>query len=163
MIITKNGELFASGVNSKGEIIGLLPKEELKTFTKFEIKDENNQVWNPMSAAACCESTLYLVSSTESNSKNKIAYSYAHTKTAFPVFQNIGDSNPIALYSGFFNAAAIDSEGSILYFPEYYYDSPLPQIDPVTLPNNEKAIGCAFCHCHALALSQNGHVFISEK
>lgn len=162
IIITKNGEIFGSGDNSKGEIIGLLPKEELTKFTKFEFKDENNQVWHPISAAACSESTIFLISSTKDNTQNKIAYSYMNIPTTFPVFQNVGESNPISLYSGFFNAAAIDSEGSILYFPQYYYNSPQPQIDPVSLPNNEKAIGFAFCNDHAIALSKNGCVFISE-
>ena len=62
---------------------------------------------------------LYLVTDLEDNTKNKLAFS--HTKNdskSFPIFLNTGTFNPLSLFGGDSDCAAIDSIGSIVYINE---------------------------------------------
>ena len=117
VMITLSGEILAIGNNSDGRISGSLPKKELAEFTKYELKDSKNRHCIPISAVCGEYYTLYLVTIKGTN-KNYLAYSSSQIKSEYPVMLDIGNKNPIALYGGYFyNAAAIDTEGSAICIP----------------------------------------------
>ena len=77
--------------------------------------------YNPISVVCGHFYTIYLVIDPDDpNSNNKLIYSKSqkNLEEAYNVVVNIQERNPIALYGGGFTAAAIDSEGAILYIPE---------------------------------------------
>lgn len=77
--------------------------------------------YNPISVVCGHFYTIYLVIDPDDpNSNNKLIYSKSqkNLEEAYNVVVNIQERNPVALYRGGFTAAAIDSEGAILYIPE---------------------------------------------
>lgn len=162
VFITTNGEIFAIGDNSNYQIIGSLQKQELNDFTKFEIKDNEGHMLYPVSAVCGVDYTLYLVSSSEASSEGRLAYTYRNIKTTTPLFFNIGNSNPVSLFGGFYNSAAIDSEGSIIFIPQSIHISPSMQFERTRLPNNSRAVSVACCNDIIYAISFHGQLFESE-
>lgn len=112
--INKDYRIFAKGDNEKFEIDKSLPNQNLENFTEYEIKDENGCIYFPISAQYLGTSILYMVSEVKKGFKTKLAYHYKEQNPSI-VFLNIGDSNPVAIYGGDDNYAAIDMEGAIIY------------------------------------------------
>ena len=74
-------------------------------------------------------------------------------------FVNIGQFNPAAIFCGAFDCAAIDLKGSILYIPNSYGYKPPQLIEPIHLPNNERAVDIACLLDLMYVLSSNGNLY----
>lgn len=107
--------------------------------------------------------TLYIVK--EKNKKsNSLVYSSSKDGTSrFASVLKIGDFDPIALYGGSSNSAAIDSKGSIIFVPSLISRSIHSQLRPRVLPDDEKAVYVAYCNNAIFVLSKNGYVFKYEE
>ncbi|KAK8892675.1 E3 ISG15--protein ligase herc5 [Tritrichomonas musculus] len=164
IIITRNGIIYAIGDNRDGRIICSLPKEILDHYTEFTIKDIEGCTYVPISAVCGKFFTLYLVSNPNSRDRRQLVLSYKNIQQSSPLFLNIGDFNPTAIYGGYFNAAAVDSEGSIIFidFKKIQF-SQTAKIDSKSLPSNEKAVKLACCKDFIYALSSTGHVYRSPN
>lgn len=162
IIITTGGEIFASGDNSECQIIGSLPKRDLTEFTKFEIKDKNGTTFYPISAVCGTNYTVYLVSLTKNSNECQLAISYQNIKTSYPHFLNHTNKQILSLFGGDFNAAAIDSEGSIIFIPRSISTSDSEKLEISRLPSNEEAVSVACCDDYIYALGSSGRVFVSE-
>ncbi|KAK8840455.1 hypothetical protein M9Y10_030660 [Tritrichomonas musculus] len=154
--ITKDGEVLASGNNKEGQIIGSLPKEDIKKFTKFNIKNDDDQLFYPISAVCGYNYTLYLVSASKESDKNTLAFMYPDKNRKNPLFLNIGESNPVSLFGGFSSAASIDSEGSIIFVT---LSSELNQFERNRLPGNDDAVCVACCVDSVFAVGLSGQLF----
>ncbi|KAK8833826.1 hypothetical protein M9Y10_026488 [Tritrichomonas musculus] len=161
VMITLSGEILAIGDNRDGRISGSLPKKELTEFTKYELKDSKNRHCIPISAVCGFYYTLYLVTIKGTN-KNYLAYSSSQIESEYPVILDIGNKNPIALYGGYYNAAAIDTEGSIIYIPSGINASASKITEASRLPGSEKAVSIAVLEYCVFALGESGKVFYSE-
>lgn len=162
VVITSNGEAYAAGDNSECQIIGSLPQRKLSKFTKFDIKDNEHHAWYPLSAVCGANYTLYLVSTTKKSDQTLLAYSHKYIKTEFPLFLNIGHSTPVSIFGGYSNAAAIDSDGNIIFIPESIVESPTTQIKAIHLPDGEKTVSIACCNEFIVAVGSSGRVFVSK-
>lgn len=103
-----------------------------------------------------------MISSNENNCHNNLAISHSKLETEFPFILNIGEINPISLYGGCYDCAAIDSEGAIIFIHRSFYKSYKDKIEPVFLPDGEKSVSIACCTDCIFVLSSKGHVFVSE-
>lgn len=162
IIITTGGEIFASGDNSDCSIIGSLPKRDLTEFTKFEIKDAKGNTFYPISAVCGEYFTVYLVSRTQNSDECQLAISYKNIETPYPLFLNHSKKKILSLFGGDFNAAAIDSEGSIIFIPRSISSSVSEKLEISRLPNNEEAVSIACCDDYIYVLGSSGRVFVSE-
>lgn len=78
------------------------------------------------------------------------------------VFLDIGDDEPVALFGGYQNAAAICEEGEVIFINrETAINSPESRIEASMLPGGEKASSDACCNESVFALSASGRVFTS--
>lgn len=163
IIITKEGEVFAIGYNGGGQMYGSLHHDIIQKYTKFNFKDCVGRSWHPISAACGYEYTLYLVTS-DRNQKTRLALSHYKygPETELPLFLNIGNLNPVAIYGGRFNSAAIDDEGAIIYIPELIIKSPTVLIDSTPLPNDDKAISIACCNEFIAVVGLSGNLYLSQ-
>lgn len=162
VLVTTDGEAFGIGENRDGRIIGSLPRQVLSEFTPIQIKGENDEKCHIISAVCGNCYTLYLFTSPDQKERNQLAYSSNRIENEFPIILNIGDSNPISLFGGFDNSAAITDDGSIIYICTNIDKSHKARINPVFLPGGEKAVSLACCKDYLFALSQSGSVFISQ-
>lgn len=89
----------------------------------FELKDDKNRLLVPQSAVSGAFYTLYLVKNPEDSNKFQLAYPLCNSEQQFPEILQRGDSNPIALFGGFRDAAAIDNEGRILFISKEVLES----------------------------------------
>lgn len=153
----------AVGYNDDYRISCSLPKTILNQYTEITLKDSKCLSYTPISSVCGEFYTLYLVKSPETGDKTKLLFSFDGSTSQFPLFLNIGDSNPISLFGGRLNSAAIDSLGGILYVSELLYDSPNLPIKTVFLPENEKAVSLAVCDDFIITLGQSGRVFESPS
>ena len=122
----------------------------------FKIKDNNGNIYFPISAVCCKFSTLYMVSNQKNKDQNFLAYSHRNSNNGNPLFLDIGNRNPIAIFGGSQNSAAIDTEGSIIIITEDVFTSPVKVIQ---LPFNEKAVSIAICNQFIIALTSSGRLF----
>lgn len=160
IIVTEQNQLQAIGYNNYCGITDSLPKEVLDHFTPFEIKDNQDRALVPKSEV-CGESySLYLLTNPDDPTKSILALSVSHTTSPNPEILNIGTLNPIALYGGNENAAAIDDQGHIIFIPTQSSKSTL--LKSCSLPANEKAIHVAICLKFVFALSSTGKVYSSS-
>ena len=118
----------------------------------------------PISAVCGCEFTLYIVSQSKGSSEFRLAYSYHGIKTDDPLFLNIGNSNPVSLFGGRYNAAVIDENGSIIFIPEFGEVEKLASslFEKTRLPDDESASIVAFCDEFVFAVGSSGRVFESK-
>lgn len=162
VLIKRDGTLLGIGVNTNCEICGSLPREELHNFTEFRIQDSEGNRYFPVSAVCGSSYTLYLVSKTETGEKLTLAYSCGDSDSKTPTFLNVGDSNPLALFGGNQSSAAIDSTGKILFIP--YNTKSDVQINPISLPNDDKAINVAFADDYDVyAIGKSGKLYHSSE
>ena len=105
---TKDGKAYAIGSNSRGKISPSLP-EKLEKETEIIITESDGHKCKVISAASSLLFRLFLVS--QSDGTNQLVYNYYKENDGKPLFVNIGDRKPIAIFTGYDNSAAIDSEG----------------------------------------------------
>ena len=116
VVITSDGFAMGAGDNKNNQITPSLPSIPISEFMKFEIKDEEGRSWQPISAICGRQYTLYLVSLIgEENNIMHLIYSHSEIYRKYPLFLNTGSFNPISIYGGTFNAAAIGDNGSIIF------------------------------------------------
>ncbi|KAK8883176.1 hypothetical protein M9Y10_045826 [Tritrichomonas musculus] len=135
--ITSSGELLSIGRNSDGRISQSVPSKTLQDFIKYEIEDSQNHKCTPISAVCCNKCTIYLVS-IQGDNKNHLFYASNKIKSNHPVILNIGNNNPIAIYGGYVNAAAISEEGSIIFIPQLIDNSSTINLEATSLPGEKK-------------------------
>lgn len=161
VIITKDCTAFVMGFNRYREISVLLPKE-IEKLTRLDIIDKNGKLWYPVSAICGDEYTLYMVSDVPNGFNKRLVYSARNIKGKYPTFLKIEKSNPIALFGGYENSAAIDTDGSIIYIPFSTRKRPKKVIKRKFLPNGEKALNLACGQYEFCALSNSGKIYISD-
>ncbi|KAK8897608.1 hypothetical protein M9Y10_015569 [Tritrichomonas musculus] len=158
LFITNDGVIKAIGTNKNNRIMADLPLE-LAKYTEIHIKDKEGNVCTPISVVCGNGYTLYLVSNKDQ--KRLLAYSSITIPDEHPIFLNIGNHNPIAIYGGENNSAAIDSEGKIIVIPKDLDSETGYEPSIVKLPQNEKANNVACLEKYLIVLTQSGKVFIS--
>lgn len=163
VLITLDGIVKAVGDNEDGKIGGTLQKEVHNHFTEFSIKDDQERVLTPSSSVCGYLYTLYKVSIPECDNKWQLAYFYSDTDMKQTLLLKTGSLNPISLFGGYENSAAIDTEGSIIFIPDYETSSEIfsSQFEPSFLPENEKAVKVCCCDNFIFALSSTGRVYFS--
>ena len=161
IIGTRDYKIRARIVGSSS-ICKLLPQVSITNFVEFEIKDDTNRLWYPISGISTGNYSIFLVSEFKGGYKTKIAYFCNKNKSEYPLFLNTGDSNPIALYGCSLCAASIDSDGGIIYIPESFSKHSNKLIVSQHLPEYEKAINLAWSLKSFYALSFSGKLFISK-
>ena len=165
IIVTKDGLSYIIGDNTKYQISYSFANKIFDQFTPFEFRSKDNSPCNILSAVCGTNYILYLVTELENNTKNQLAFS--HTKInnqSFPIFLNIGSFNPVSLFGGDSDCAAIDSNGSIIYINESLLKKlQTTEICPVFLPDGEKAVSIAWYKDYIIVLSKSGRVFDSKR
>lgn len=139
VFITKNGVAMAAGDNRKLLISGSLPKEKIYKFTKFDIKDPDGQTYQPISCHCGEHFTLFLLKDPNNNERNILAYKRDKEISDFPIFLRNDSLNPVALFGGLYNAAAIDDKGSVIFLKQPD-DNSYTEIIASHLPDGEKAV-----------------------
>lgn len=162
MWITSNKRAYAIGFNSGNKISSTIPTGKHDKEIEIKIFDKNNRQCSFLSAVCGTYYTLYLTMSPISTTP-KLAFVFQGEDNGNPLFLNIGDSVPIALYGGRRTAATINKNGSILILTEIVFKSPLSLISPSFLPNSEKAICVGCCDSYVIALSSKGTVYESQN
>lgn len=167
IVITRNGSLKAIGNNYSGEIYGSLPRQQLTNYTEFQIQDRQGTVYSPISALVAYTGSFFIVADPNNSEKKLLAYYLNSNNDAYPRFIDFGDRNHIALFGC--GCAVIDSEGAIIFIDYGYYNMCLGEycyifknsIEPVSLPNQEKAIKITnFNYSFGVyALSSTGKVY----
>lgn len=158
IVITKNGELLALGNNTDRLISQLLPNRILKNFTKFGIGGKDEPNFYPISAVCGSKYLLYLLSeSKENTSKRRLFYtnigkSYISKKS---LFLDIGNSNPVSLFGGHSNAAAISEDGSVIFINDSH-------VEVNSLPGEDKATSVACCVNSIFVVGSNCKVYASK-
>lgn len=162
VVISKKGIIQGVGDNSNHQIWDSLPKEVLKKWTQFEIQDIYGKSYNPLSAVCGYDNTLYMAQKQDDDSVH-LFYIRSGKNYGIPLLLNTKNRKPIAIYGGLTTAAAIDSNGSILFINDMVFKDidNEPQIG--SLPNDEIAISLACCDECVFALSLSGLVYKSER
>ena len=92
----------------------------------------------------------------------QLVYCDCYINAGNPVFLDIGNQQPIALFGGYSHAAAISNEGEIIFINRHSIrKSPESRIEAVSLPGGEKASSIACCEDSVVVLSSNGQVYSS--
>lgn len=156
--VTKDGVTHSVGDNRHGEIYGLLPRKILENRVDYEIKDNQDRPCLILSAVCGLLRTLYLVRSNDDKTRTQLAYVNSHRNGGSIHFLNI-DRKPIALFGGWINSAAIDTEGDVIIIT---YSPCSSNVDGQInfLPGHERAVCVACCWGFILALSTSGRVFM---
>lgn len=162
IIITQKQELKAVGDNKDGRIGGSLPRDIIPEYTTYELEDSKGRLYTPISAVCGENYALYLVKNPDDPDKNLILYPRRNSESSIPEVLNIGDSNPVSLYGGHVNAAAIDSEGRIIFISGKSLKSSNFSFVPQQLSNGEKADSIACGNAFIISLSTAGHVYKSS-
>lgn len=163
IVVTQDGVIQGIGNNCDGQITRLLPQYIIDEYKKFEIKDNNDNIYSPLSAVCGEYYTLFLVSNPANNSQTHLALSHSDRKEKSPLFLSIQNLNPVALFGGCKNAAAIDTNGSIiLVYCQMINSNQDSLVHIINLPDNEKAVSVACCDKFFVALSSSGRVYESQ-
>ena len=161
VLVKKDGSLHGIGYNTDGIICGSLTKTEISQFTEFSINDKDDHQLTPISAVCSYNGTLYMLSKSTGIGK-QLVYCDSEINGGNPIFLDIGNHEPIALFGGCLHAAAISKEGEIIFIQrELVKNSPNSLISAVSIPNNEKAKSIACCDDSIIVLSSNDRVFSS--
>lgn len=79
-----------------------------------------------------------------------------------PIFLEIGNHHPVALFAGYNHMAAVCSDGEIIFINHFLAKKSFnPEIEAISLPDGEKASTVACCKETLFVLSTNGRVFSS--
>lgn len=157
-LVTKDGKAYALGVNRDKKNFSLLPEKDYKKEIEIHILDSSGHQCNIISAVCGFFYTLYLVSKLDGT--KHLVYNYE--KRDKPLFVNINGSEPFSLFGGDYLSAAINEEGGIIFLGESLFDSPKTAVEPLFLPEKEKAVFVGFLCKLLIVLSENGQVFMSD-
>lgn len=160
--VTKEGRARAIGDNSGGRIHGSLPKEKIIRSAEFDIIDKQKNKYDIISAVCGLYYSLYLIHPRNESCEAKLAYVYYNKNDGFPIFLDMGNKCPIALYGGYKNSASINKDGSICIINKSVYERPANSPHIASLPNNEKSINIACCDRFIIALSSTCKVYLSS-
>lgn len=157
VLVMNDGSLKGVGLNKDGRISSTLQKTLVRDFTDFRINDSNGQQLSAVSAVCYEHGTLYMLSK---NDGYQLVLCDKDINGGDPVFLDIGNHQPVSLFGGCSYAAAIGSEGEIIFINRNSVKkSPGMQIDTFSLPDGEKASSVACCDSSVFVLSTNGRVF----
>lgn len=160
VLVTRGGSLLGIGNNSNGIISSSLEKTEITQLTEFLIKDENGTKLTPISVVCSSFGTLYMFSKSNGNGKQLVYCS--DSNGGDPVFLDIGDEEPVALFGGCSHCAVITDKGEVIFINYIAVkDSPNSRLVAISLPDGEKASSVACLSESIFVLSLNGHVFSS--
>lgn len=161
VLVTKNYSMLGSGDNMSYRISSTLIKDEICQFTEFTINDDNGQPLKPLSAVCVNYATLYMFTKSD---KNVLVICNCHINEGTPIFLDIGDANPIALFAGYIFPAAITDKGEVIFINCFPIMSHLTdhRINPISLPDGEKAVHVACSWESVIVLSTKGHVFFAK-
>lgn len=157
--ILNNGKPVASGNNEGKRICDSLPNGTIEKSSGFQIFDNEGQICKILSVVCGYCYTLYMISPSKPEQKMRLAYVRQNQNDGKPLFLNIGQNNPIALYGGNQRAGVINSDGSIITITKSIFNSPEAEIQSVSLPKGKKAVSLACCDHYVFALSLHGHVY----
>lgn len=160
VIVTKDGKLLGISNNETGNINGdFLQKTKYNYFAEFSFNDINGNKLTPLCAACFGRGTVYMLKKNDGNGKQLILCS----ENKNTIYLEIGNEEPVALFTGFDYSAAITINGGIIIInPNDPKNSPNNTLTPFYLPDGEKASQLACCKSFVVALSENGRVFKSD-
>lgn len=158
--ITKDHRAFAIGSNEEGQIINTLKKEIIRKEQEITLFDPKGRKCQFISAVCGYYYTLYLVSS-ESERNNQLVLFYRNKNSGKPLFLNMNGHNPIHLFGGNQNAAAVGAEGEIFVITEAVFDRGSSPIASFVLPGGEKAVSVACCISFIAVAGSRGGLFLS--
>ena len=96
------------------------------------------------------------------NNEKKLVLCDCDINGGEPVFLDIGNHQPVALFGGNYHSAAIGSEGEVIFINRNSIkNSPNSPIEAGFLPEDEKASSLACCDYSFIVLSSKGRVFKS--
>lgn len=153
VIVTQDWKAYAIGENTRPAISSTLPKKDLFDWTEVIIHDQKGQPCKVISAVCENYGTLYLVSSQDGTS-NSLYFAEAMFES---FFINIGNRNPKYLFGCSELAAAIDSEGGILFIMRLCRPENL--IEPAFLPEGDNPIKVTFSNEFFYVLGSSGTVY----
>lgn len=157
-LIARNSTLLVIGNNEDGRISGSLQTAQITKFTEFSMKDKHLE---PVSVVCTGLGTLFMFNKSRDGGI-QLVFCDKDVKQGNPIFLNTGNKQPVALFGGLCDAAAICKDGEIIYINRNSVrESPESQIEIVSLPNGEKASSVACCYESVVVLSANGRVFSS--
>lgn len=161
VMVTSDGSLLGIGENSDGRISASLQKIKNEQFTEFSITDGDGNKLTPVSAVCCYSSTLYMLKKSSGNG-NQLVLCDSDINGGNPVFLDIGDEEPVALFGGRSHSSAISIKGEVIFINhQAVKNSPSSRIAAVSLPSGEKASFVACIKKQVVVLSSNGRVFQS--
>ena len=97
-----------------GNVRSQKEKKKLKKWLKITIKDDEDNIYLPISAVCGDSYTLYLLNPLQEDEAPLLAYFHQNQRNGSPVFLDTEGTFPLALYGGCNIAAAITKEGEIL-------------------------------------------------
>lgn len=131
------------GNNSDGRISNSLAMEKIDQFTEFYIKDSKGFKLSPISVVCNEFRALYLFSKSNSSQK-QLVYCDCNINDGDPVFLDIDNQEPVALFGGCKHVAAINNKGEVIFINRFsIIRSPGSKFTAVSLPNREKASSIA--------------------
>ena len=161
VVVGSSGTLMGIGYND-GRASSSLTTTNANQYTEFQMNDSNGKPLSPVSAVCTTCNTLYMF--TKSGGKGRqLVLCDNGINAGTPVFLDIGKQEPVALFGGFTHAAAICTDGKIIFINrESVVNSSSSKIPAVSLPGDEKATMVACLRNSVLALSSTGRVYQSE-
>lgn len=157
--ITKDRKAYAIGDNVDGQISNSIPKEMLDKETEVIIKDSDGKQCSFLSVVCGTYYTLYIASGQTEKDPPRLIYCISGLD---PLFVKLNGRIPKSIYGGKCVCAAIDTEGGIVMFTRSIFDSPIPSVETVFLPDNEKPIKLACCNKFVNVLAASGRVYRSS-
>ncbi|KAK8887762.1 copper transport protein ctr1 [Tritrichomonas musculus] len=155
LMITNDNKIYAVGNNTDYKISRTLPRQDIDHFTDFQIKVSDGREYIPISAVCGDTYSLYLLHDPTNKDQHKLFFSYSNRYSNSDLL-NIGNRNPISIFGGKCKAAAIDTEGSIIFVFEN------SKIRIAKIPGDEKAVKVVIWYDFAFALSESGKVYHSS-
>lgn len=118
--------------------------------------DENNNKFKAVSAVCRNSGVTYMLSKRGNGMQIVVCNDVNRGK---PYFFDIGDEQPVAIYGCHSHSAVINTKGQVIFINGdlYTYKS---KLDPISLPNGEKASFVACMETKVAVLSSNGRVFL---
>lgn len=157
--VLTNGKPVASGNNGGKRVSNSLPNGTIEKSSEYQILDDEGKLCKILSVVCGYCYTLYMISPSKPIQNIRLAYVHQSQNNGKPLFLNIGQNNPIALYGGNQRAGVINSDGSIMTITKSVINSPKAEIQAVFLPKGKKAVSLACCDHYVFALSLHGHVY----
>lgn len=106
VIISNEHLLLAFGSNEDGRISSTCPKTKMDQLTEFSIKSRSGHSLVPISSVCCTFGTLYLFSKNNRKRSMQLVYCDKEINEGTPIYLDIGNSNPLALFGGVHNMAS---------------------------------------------------------